>query len=63
MRFQLWHIRRAECYVAISNDGVEENLMGWKMFTTIYLVKKKRKERKAAKQCVQRAHIFVKNFV
>ena len=30
MRFQLWHIRIAECYVVISNDGVEENLMRWK---------------------------------
>lgn len=30
MRFPWWHIRTAECYVAISNDGVEENLMRWK---------------------------------
>lgn len=55
MRFQLWHIHTAECYVAISNDGVEENLMRWKnVHNNIF------SEKRATKQCVQSAHIFVK---
>lgn len=41
MRFQLWHIRTAKWYVAISNDGAEENLMRWKNVHNIFSGKKR----------------------